>query len=88
MRKTLLWMLILVLALCMPTMALGVTLETVLDDVGDIECVDETNYLIVQSNDTRLYGLYNTAGEQLMPCEYGFLAMPDMASLRQSTRKA
>ena len=73
MRKTLLWMLILVLALCMPTMALGVTLETVLDDVGDIECVDETNYLIVQSNDTRLYGLYNTAGEQLMPCEYGFL---------------
>ncbi len=68
-----LWMLILVLALCMPTMALGVTLETVLDDVRDIECVDETNYLIVQSNDTRLYGLYNTAGEQLMPCEYGFL---------------
>lgn len=76
-KKTILWLLVLTLALAAPAMALGVTLETVLDDVRSIEYVDETNYLLVRSNDTRLYGLYNTAGEQLIPCEYGYLDHAD-----------
>ncbi len=77
MKKGLLWLMVLAIALCAPAMALGVTLETVLTDVYDIEYVDETDYLIVQSNDTRLYGLYNTVGEELIPCEYGFLDHAD-----------
>lgn len=77
MKKVLLLTLALLLTLCTPALAMGVTLETVLEDVRGIEYVDETDYLIVRSNDTRLYGLYNTSGDQLIPCEYGYLDHAD-----------
>ena len=55
--------------------------ETVLTPVelnGDsLEYVDETHYLIARDADSRLYGLYNTDGEMLIPCEYGLLAYAD-----------
>ena len=43
-------------------------------NVDSLEYVDETHYLIARDADSRLYGLYNTDGEMLIPCEYGLLA--------------
>ena len=45
-------------------------------NVDSLEYVDETHYLIARDADSRLYGLYSTDGEMLIPCEYGLLAPP------------
>lgn len=54
-------------------LAEGVTLRDAELPVDHLEYVDQTRYLIGRDAETRLYGLYSTAGEALIPCEYGFL---------------
>ena len=55
-------------------LAEGAVLMPVELNVDSLEYVDETHYLIARDADSRLYGLYNTDGEMLIPCEYGLLA--------------
>ena len=64
-----------VLALvCAAALAENTTLTAVELNVDSLEYVDESRCLIARDADTRLYGLYSTAGEAMIPCEYGLLA--------------
>lgn len=72
MKKTVAFLLAMLLLLGTSALA-DVTLTPVLEGVGSLSYEDETNYIIVRGSDARLYGLYNTAGEMMIPCEYGLL---------------
>ena len=61
-------------ALCVSALAGGAALTPVLQDVGRLDYQNKTNDVLVQNKDTRLYGVYNTVGEQLIPCEHRALA--------------
>ena len=63
--------------LCMTALGEETVLTPVELNVDSLEYVDETHYLIARDADSRLYGLYNTDGEMLIPCEYGLLAYAD-----------
>ena len=72
--------------LCLTALGEETVLTPVELNVDSLEYVDETHYLIARDADSRLYGLYNTDGEMLIPCEYGLLAYADFGFLRPSTR--
>lgn len=75
MKKGLSIILAAVLALvCAAALAENTTLTAVELNVDSLEYVDESRCLIARDADTRLYGLYSTAGEAMIPCEYGLLA--------------
>ena len=63
--------------LCLTALGEETELTPVELNVDSLEYVDETHYLIARDADSRLYGLYNTDGEMLIPCEYGLLAYAD-----------
>ena len=64
--------------LCMTALGEETVLTPVELNVDSLEYVDETHYLIARDADSPpLYGLYNTDGEMLIPCEYGLLAYAD-----------
>lgn len=65
---------VLAFALSVSAFAAGASLTPALQDVGRLDYQSKTDYVIVESKDTRLYGVYDTAGTQLIPCEYGALA--------------
>lgn len=65
------------LLVCLVALGEGAVLMPVELNVDSLEYVDGTHYLIARDADSRLYGLYNTDGEMLIPCEYGLLAYAD-----------
>ena len=46
----------------------------ILEGMGNIKAVNQTQYVIVQSAETERWGVFNTAGEQLIPFDYDSLA--------------
>lgn len=63
----------LVLMLAVASVASAVTLTPVLENVRRPDYVDESEFIIAQDADSRLYGVYNTAGEVVVPFEYGYM---------------
>ena len=72
-RLSLSLILTIALLFALPGIASAVSLNPVQENLYRPEYIDRTEYILVQDQDSRLYGVYDTAGQQIIPSEYGYL---------------
>lgn len=73
-KKVLVLLVALMLAFTTAACAAGVTLTPVFEGARGLDYVDESEFIIVEDANTRLEGVINTAGEWIIPCEYGAIS--------------